>query len=659
MCGIVGLLGGLASASGDLPRETIMQMTARLRHRGPDSGGHWLDEDAGIALGHRRLSIIDLSEQGHQPMLSSTGRFVTVYNGEVYNYRELREELTHHNVVFRGGSDTEVVLAAIERWGFPAALQRLVGMFALAVWDRQRRELLVARDRLGKKPLYLGYCNGTLAFASELKAIANHPQFDCDIDRRALALLMRYGYVPDPHCIYAGWMKLPPGSLLVLSAEDLETRSIDRLLGRCTRYWSLESVVQAGASKRHGAVSQAAAIEEAESLLRDAVRQRMISDVPLGAFLSGGVDSSLVVALMRASSAGAVRTFTIGFHEKEYDEAVEARLIANHLQTDHTEFYCSSEDARALIPRLAFTFDEPFADSSQLPSLLLSSLARTQVRVALSGDGGDESFGGYDRYAMTARLQPVYRVPRMIRRLLSSGLTLPSAHAWDGGAKLIGGLVPEGLSGDRIHKMAHMLVLPTAYDFYTAMMSQWTDQAGVVLGGDQETTSISGIDRFDDSNETIWERMMYRDTIQYLPGDILVKMDRASMAYGLEVRCPLLDHRLVEFAWQLPLELKTRAGDGKWILRQILSKYVPQSLFERPKHGFRVPVGSWLRGPLRPWAEALLDPDRLEREGFFRSAPVRQRWSEHMEGARNWSASLWHVLMFQAWLEQWRNGRER
>lgn len=651
MCGIAGIFGMSVCAAQDGTRPAIVRMTDTLHHRGPNSSGLWTDREVGIALGHRRLAIIDVSSAGHQPMVSSTERYVIVYNGEIYNFRDIRKELTLLGATFRGDSDTEVLLMAVEQWGFEGALVRLVGMFAIAIWDRQCAQLLLARDRLGKKPLYLGYCLDNVVFASELKAIACLREFDRTLDDRALALFLRNGYVPGPLSIYRSVIKLPPGTWIVIDRDALEDRDSRSLIRRSKPYWSLGTVVQNGRRDRVSDLSMNA-VDDCEMLVREAVGQRMVADVPLGAFLSGGVDSALVVAMMQAQSSRKVRTFTVGFHEGGFDESAEARSVARYLETDHTEFYCQPRDVLDFVPTLSSTYDEPFADSSQLPSMVLSSMTRSTVTVALSGDGGDESFGGYARYALTSRIGPIYRVPLALRSLAAACLSIPTVESWDRIINLFSGLIPLGITGDRILKFADMLTLPSEFAFYHSIMQHWSDETQIPYSINPEDTLNRSSDIEWSSNE-LFEQMMYCDTITYLPDDILVKVDRASMAFGLEVRCPLLDQRLVEFAWHLPLNAKVRGGHGKWILREILSRYLPRSLFERPKHGFSVPIESWLRGPLRPWAEELVDESRLRQAGLLRAAPIRKRWMEHLSGSRNWSASLWTVLMFQAWHERW------
>lgn len=626
MCGWAGFFkpAGLSSHEGTF---TVRQMATTLAHRGPDDEGIWDDPQTGIALGFRRLAIVDLSAEGHQPMHSASGRYVMLFNGEVYNFAELRAELEALGHSFRGHSDTEVMLAAIEQWGVERAVQRFVGMFAIALWDRSERALTLLRDRLGIKPLYYGWMGGTLLFGSELKALRAHPAFQMDVNRDALTSYLRYGYVLSPATIYRGINQLRPGSLVTFSASERDAQP--------RAFWSAAQVAARGAADPFRG-SDAEAIEQLDVLLREAVRLRMIADVPLGAFLSGGVDSSSVVALMQAQSAHPVKTFSIGFHEAEYDEAQYARAVAAHLGTDHTELYLSAAHAQAVIPRLPTMYDEPFADPSQIPTFLVSELTRRHVTVSLSGDGGDELFAGYERYFRAERTwQRLGWIPHQLRAVLGG-----SAAALQSQSRLRAPAL-----GSR--RLAQMRAIGTPDQVYHYVRSQWKDPAAVVIGG-HEQESVRGA-----SLPDFFARMMLHDTLTYLPDDILTKLDRASMAVSLEARVPLLDHRVVEFAWQLPLALKVRNGERKWILRQVLNRYVPRQLIDRPKMGFAVPLNQWLRGPLRAWGEALIDARRLRDEGFFHAAPIRAAWDEHQSGKRDNSFYLWDVLMFQAWFEHW------
>ena len=656
MCGIAGIMG---QSTIELT-SSVRDMVASIRYRGPDDSGVWCDERAGVGLGHARLSILDLSPEGHQPMVSSSGRYVLSYNGEVYNFSELRSELEVIGRKFRGHSDTEVMLAAFEEWGIERTVQRFVGMFAFALWDRERRTLSLVRDRIGIKPLYFGWAGKTFLFGSELKALRAFKSFHPEIDRGALTSFMRVAYVPAPLSIYKDVYKLSAGCLLTVGEKELETAEgfspdPDSLHAtwKPIRYWSAKKTAEAGCAAPFKG-SEVEAIEHLDGLLRHAVGLRMIADVPLGAFLSGGIDSSLVVALMQAQSSRPVRTFTIGFHEADYNEAIHAKKVAEHLGTDHTELYVSPEQAQAVIPRLSAMYDEPFADSSQIPTFLVSELARKHVTVALSGDGGDELFAGYNRYFWGRRLwKYLDRVPPSIRSSLAGGITSLSPATWTRFFERFRRFLPTvAKPGDKLHKLAALLALPDPDTMYLGMISLWKDPAEIVVQGVEPLTPVT--DRVNwASLPDFTMRMMYLDLVTYLPDDILVKVDRASMAVSLEARVPLIDHRVVEFAWQIPLAMKIKQeGEGKWLLRQVLSRYVPSKLVERPKMGFGVPIGYWLRGPLREWAEDLLDETRLRREGYLHSAPIREKWMEHLSGQRNWQYPLWNVLMFQAWLRQ-------
>jgi asparagine synthase (glutamine-hydrolysing) len=643
MCGFAGMLtrGGLRRGS----EEVVRRMGERLRHRGPDDDGVWTDSDAGVTLAFRRLAIIDLSPRGHQPMLSHDERLVIAFNGEIYNFLEIRAELEGAGVTFRGRSDTEVLLAAVQRWGLAEAVRRAVGMFAFALWDRERRELHLARDRFGEKPLYFGRAGDALIFGSELRALRAHPECPTEIDRDALTQLLRYGYILTPHSIFRGVRRVRPATILTWSdvaAEPLEME-----------YWSARQMAEEGQAEPL-AGDERELVSSLDRALRDTIRQQMIADRPVGAFLSGGIDSSTVVALMQAVSARPVRTFTIGFREPEYDESRHARAVARHLGTDHTEHVVSPEETLDAIPRLPALHDEPFADSSQIPTLIVSQVTRQQVTVSLSGDGGDELFGGYTRYAFADQLWRRYsRVPRWLRHAVATGARAVPAGAWRVADRAVARWAPavaaaEGL-GQRAETTAHRLQARTRADLYRRLVSQWHDPAAAVLHGAEPPTAIS-----DDAR---WPRfrdftaaMMYVDLVTYLTDDILVKVDRASMAVGLESRAPFLDHRIAELAWRLPQALRAGGPGGKVALRRVLERYVPQALTERPKKGFAVPIDRWLRGPLRGWAEDLLAPDLLRRDGYLDAAVVRERWTGHLSGARNDHRALWHVLVFQAWL---------
>jgi asparagine synthase (glutamine-hydrolysing) len=656
MCGLVGFLSANQSADFQTSRTQLKRMSDSISHRGPDSFGYWHDA-SGIALAHRRLAIVDLTHTGSQPMHSHCGRYVIAFNGEIYNHQFIRNELskTLNNHVWSGNSDTETLITAFSIWGIRPTVERCIGMFAFAVWDRVERELTLGRDRMGEKPLYYGWQGSEnkafFLFGSELKAIKQHDSFSAEIDRDALCLLMRHSYIPAPYSIYQGIRKLEAGCLLTVSATSR--------VPVITRYWSTEKIIQKGIGKSFtGTADQA--IDQLDILLKSAVKQQMMADVPLGAFLSGGVDSSTVVALMQVQSDRPIKTFTIGFHEDGYNEAVHAGAVAKHLGTDHTELYVTPQSALDVIPRLPHLFCEPFGDSSQIPTFLVSTLARQQVSVSLSGDAGDELFGGYNRYIYTDRLwKGISLFPIASRRLAAAGLLGLSPARWDSVVRPVQGFLPSSLRtanvGDKLHKAAGVLSATDVTDLYRNLVSHWRDPADLVIGGREPPTLLTG-----NSPNLIGlndiQRMMALDTLSYLTDDILVKVDRASMGVSLEGRMPFLDHRVVDFAWKLPHEMKLRDGVGKWALREVLYRYVPKALIERPKVGFAVPIADWLRGPLRDWAEALLDESRLNREGFFHSGPVRQKWSEHLQGIRNWQNHLWNVLMFQAWLEQQTTG---
>jgi asparagine synthase (glutamine-hydrolysing) len=646
MCGIVGYWSPAVAAQ----LATIHRMAESIAHRGPDANGLWLDKKAGLALGHRRLAILDLSPAGNQPMLSASGRFVISFNGEIYNHLELRQMLQLQNQApnWRSHSDTETLLAGIQAWGLELTLRRSVGMFALALWDRETRSLTLARDRMGEKPLYYGWQRGVLLFASELKALRAHPAFDGQINRGALALYFRHNAIPGPYSIFQGIGKLPPGSFLTVTSQQAAESDI----GEPNSYWSFSETAVQG-QRDHFKGSEAEAADELERLLRQSVAGQMQADVPLGAFLSGGIDSSMVAALMQTQANYPVRTFSIGFPEDEYNEAEHAAVVARHLGTDHTELYVTPEQAIAVIPRLPELYDEPFADSSQIPTFLVAQLARQHVPVSLSGDGGDELFGGYNRYFLT---QSIWRrvgwMPNTIRRGTARLLTAFSPGAWNRAFGIVGAAVPKRYRyanpGDKIHKLADILTNSSPESIYRTLVSHWVSPSSLVIGGDEPPTLLTRSDPWLHATD-ICHRMMSLDSVTYLPDDILVKVDRAAMGMSLETRAPLLDHRLVEFAWRLPLTMKVRHGQGKWLLRQVLNRYVPQDLIERPKMGFGVPIDAWLRGPLRDWAEDLLDERVMREAGFIDSKLVQHVWREHLHGNRNRQYLLWDVLMWESW----------
>jgi asparagine synthase (glutamine-hydrolysing) len=658
MCGIAGFWDAGHRLGAGNGAEVLRRMTRAIDYRGPDDAGYFQQAETGIALGHRRLSIVDLSPEGHQPMASASGRYVMVFNGEVYNHNRLRPELHAAGASFRGHSDTEVMLAAIKHWGLEAALARFIGMFAFALWDREKQTLTLVRDRLGIKPLYYGWVGGTFVFGSELKALTAMPSFANPVNRDALTLQLRHNYIPAPYSIYRNIHKLMPGTLLRVDQALAQTpMDVDALVARAQVYWSARTVAESGVGSRLD-LADDEAVGELDRVLRDAVALRMEADVPLGAFLSGGVDSSLVVALMQAQSARPVRTFSIGFHEAEYDEARHAKAVASHLGTDHHEMYATAQDALDVVPRLPAMFDEPFSDSSQIPTYLVSHMARQHVTVSLSGDGGDELFAGYNRYFLGEKLwRSTARLPWPLRRGMASTLRAAPGF-WARLMQLGMPLLPSSLRvknpADKIDRLATLLSTPSLDALYTGLVSHWDQPASLVLGTDGEPlTALTDPRRQAQLRDTV-ERMMFTDLVSYLPDDILTKVDRASMAVSLEARVPLLDHRVVELAWRLPMRQKIRDGQGKWLLRQVLYQYVPQALIERPKQGFGVPIEHWLRGPLRDWAEALLDERRLREEGYFDPAPIRKMWTDHLSGRVNEHYRLWDVLMFQAWLEEQR-----
>ena len=648
MCGIAGFIDPRGFAIEEA-RAVASAMADAVAHRGPDGEGAWIDGECHVALAHRRLAVIDLSDSGRQPMMSHSRRYVIVFNGEIYNHEDLREELNlvcKDPVPWRGTSDTEALLASIDHFGLEVSLQKTVGMFALALWDRCERTLCLARDRIGEKPLYYGWQNGVFLFGSELKALRCHPAFEGEVDRDALLPFLRYRSVPSPLSIYRGIRKLPPATFLavgVAGAGGYRAESHPR------RYWSLGDAIRAGRSHPFEG-DDTEAIESLHRVLSDAVRPQMAADVPLGAFLSGGIDSSTIVALMQAESSRPVRTFTIGFEEQRYDEAAHAMSVAEHLGTEHTELYVSPQDALDVIPRLPAVYDEPFADPSQIPTYLVAKMARMHVTVALSGDGGDELFGGYDRYRYTRAIRrSMSLIPRPVRRLLrAAAASRPlrrSSHALRG--------APRGSWADRVQKLCHIVDFESSRAEYHRFISDWQEPAAVVLNGREPATVLTDSLAWPDVPD-LESWMMAVDGLTYLPEQILVKVDRAAMARSLETRAPFLDHRVAEFAWRLPTSMKIRSSRGKWVVRQVLYKYVPEELVDRPKMGFGVPVGRWLRGPLSDWAESLLDERRMVADGFFAPGPIREMWSRHLSGVGTWDSPLWTVLMFQAWLDETR-----
>jgi len=657
MCGYVGFIEFNCDKHSEYLSATICRMSDRLIHRGPDDFGYWVDRNCGIALGHRRLSIIDTAKTGHQPMHSACGRYVVVYNGEIYNYRIIKRTLSQLDpqIIWRGYSDTEVLLEAISHWGIAAALGAFVGMFSFCLFDRAERKLYLCRDRLGEKPLYYGWLNKTFIFGSELKSFKAHPHWEGQIEPDALAGYLKYGYIQAPLSIYKNIYKLEPGHYLSVDLDRLvNNRSIDEFK-HC--YWEIDYASLCGKSERQH-YDENEYVDELSSLMQESVTNQMISDVPLGAFLSGGIDSSTVVALMQSVSSKPVKTFTIGFDEKEYDESSNARAVACHLGTDHTEFVLTQKDALAVVPELPEIFDEPFSDVSQIPTILLSTVTKRHVTVSLSGDGGDELFAGYNRYFLSNNLWKMLgHIPLSLRKTIS--------HAIKNSPDCILNTVLKGLSGQinrygrdgsvshKLKKFTDIMTFTDRENLYNRSISKYQDVNAILteaytVGTEEVSGKISALNNYIDY-------MSCLDQNTYLPDDILVKLDRSSMSVSLESRVPLLDHRIVEFAWRIPQGLKVRNGQGKWILRQVLQRFLPKQMLDHPKRGLGVPMRSWLRKDLRDWSESLLSEKRLNSDGFLRALPIRERWHEHLSGKANWEGTLWNILMFQAWLEHEKN----
>jgi asparagine synthase (glutamine-hydrolysing) len=649
MCGFSGFLGNIANYSDDDSLTKLLKnMASTLRHRGPDDSGFWFDKTGCIGINHSRLAILDLSSAGSQPMTSDSGRYVIAFNGEIYNHIFLREKLNKHGVQvkWRGHSDTETLLACFDTWGIEATVKQCVGMFSFAAWCKDENILILGRDRLGEKPLYYGWQDRQgvrcFLFGSELKPLKLHPSFLGSINRDALCLMMRYGYIPAPHSIYTGIFKLQPGCLLSVSLLEPEPK--------IWPYWSAETTIS-NCIRNPFSGSQDQAIDSLEYLLTEAIKRQMISDAPIGAFLSGGIDSSTIVALMQAQSTVPIKTFSIGFNESKYDEGVYAKAVARHIGTEHVDLYVTPEQALSVISLMPSLYDEPFADSSQIPTYLLSQLANKVVKVSLSGDAGDELFCGYNRYELVSNLwRTLNKIPIPIRSLMGRFLVLIPPYWWDCMLRKIPVFKKYHNIGDKIHKGASVIASQSIDDLYLGLVSHWQNPEMIVVDGKEPNSNLI-LNKLNFIGLDDVQRMMALDTVQYLPDDILTKVDRAAMGASLETRMPFLDPEVFEFAWKLPLKYKLRDKKTKWILRQVLYRYVPSDLIDRPKMGFGVPIDSWLRGPLKAWAENLIDEKRLQREGYFCPKLVREKWSEHLSGRRNWQHLLWNVLMFQAWLE--------
>jgi asparagine synthase (glutamine-hydrolysing) len=648
MCGIAGIFSAATRREDELT-DAIRPMIACLAHRGPDDSGIWSDPSRGIALGFRRLAIVDLSAHGHQPMRSPSGRFTIVFNGEVYNHCQLRTELERAGCRFRGHSDTEVILAAFERWGIRAAVHRFIGMFAMAVWDADARSLSLVRDRVGIKPLFVYARAGLVTFGSELKALVAGPRFDRALDTDALTDYLRYLYVPGPRTMYRHAVTLMPGHILTITDPAAPLPSSEP-------YWSVREVARRGLADPF-AGSDEEALDELHARLADAVQLRMQADVPLGALLSGGIDSSTVVALLQAAAPRPVKTFSVAFEVQEHNEARHAARVAEHLGTDHTEVMVTGADALAVVPRLAEMFDEPHADTAQIPAYLICGIARRDVTVALSGDGGDEVYGGYNRYTYgEGMLERMLRVPRPARRAIAAGIGTLSPGAWDRAHRAVAPVLPGGLRhrlpGEKLHKVARLMDADSVPHMYRSLVSAWSRPERLVVASRERDDPVAGVMEAGELPRLL-DRMMLTDQLAYLPDDQLAKIDRVSMAVSLEMRVPLLDHRLVEFAWRLPAHMKVRDGQGKWLLRHLLYRLVPRAIVDRPKMGFSVPLDHWLRGALRPWAEDLLSVACLARDGVLHPAPIRRAWAELQSGHSEHALGLWAVLMFQAWRLRW------
>ena len=651
MCGLTGFLWNQKAKYSI--SDQLKSMTSSITHRGPDDEGFWVDERSRVAIGHRRLSVLDLSSAGHQPMHSTSGQYIVAFNGEIYNHLELRMRLDSESgnlVEWNGHSDTETLLLCFEEWGVDKTLQEINGMFAIALYDTKNNSLYLIRDRMGEKPLYYGWNDDYFLFGSELKSLKAFHGFFGKVDRDALAMYLKYDYVPSPYSIYKGINKLPGGSYVKLSMVNNVWSKEN--ISDPIYYWSMSDIAKSGKEVNRFSGDDENAVQELDNLLSRAIKRQMLSDVPLGAFLSGGIDSSVVAALMQKQSKEKIKTFTIGFNEKHYNEAEYAKEVANHLGTDHTELYVTAEQAIDVISRLPEIYDEPFSDSSQIPTFLVSKMAKKYVTVSLSGDGGDELFGGYNRYFMANRIwKKIEKIPHIVRKLISKGIEMLSPRWWDFLIGVVFKLLPSSYKipnpGDKLYKLSKMLTLDSIYHIYDSLVSHWDNSFEVVIGCKKKGDKFNQDIDFSHPEDG----MMLLDSITYLPDDILVKVDRAAMFTSLETRAPFLDKDVVEFSWKLPLNMKIRGSQGKWVLKKVLDKYVPKELVDRPKMGFGVPIDSWLRGPLREWADDLLSEERLKNDGYFHVESIREKWEDHLSGHRNWQYHLWSVLMFQIWLD--------
>ena len=642
MCGIAGFI--------DLNGFSLLQaqnigksMGKAIQHRGPDDSGLWIEKDYGVVLVHQRLAILDLTQFGHQPMLSGSGRYVICFNGEIYNHKQLRSELDLNGEApnWRGHSDTETILACFDAYGIKQTLKKLVGMFSIALWDKSTKQIFLARDRMGEKPLYYGKHGKLLLFSSELKALHAHPNFSPNINKDSLSLYIRYNYIPQPFSIYRGIKKLPPGHFVRLKQNT-----------KPEPFYSLSHTVTSGKMNIFKG-SETEVINRVENTLKNTVKSQMQSDVPLGAFLSGGVDSSLILALMQEQQSRRVQSFSIGFDDKNYNEAPFAKKIAKYIGTDHSELYVDARQARNIIPYLPKIYDEPFSDSSQIPTLLLTQFAKKSVKVSLSGDGGDEIFGGYNRYTWVKRSWPKFRyIPKPFKNLMAKLITSIPPSRWNIIAEPILSIMPQKFQyvnfGDKLHKLSSILNCVSTEELYRTLISNCDTPNDIVISGKEPKTKLNFDDGILNALSNV-EKLMFYDTLMYLSDDILVKVDRAAMNFSLETRAPFLDHRLIDLAWQLPFNFKIRNGINKWCLRELLYKRIPKQLIERPKMGFGVPIGDWLKGPLREWVFDLLDKKRMEQSGYFKTSEIHERLEQHISGKKNWQYFLWNILMFETW----------